>query len=159
MKNAMLTTVLFGLTMLSCQKKEAVSVASPDFIKSDIEKMEAAYAKAANARDTDAVMPYYADDAVTYSYEKDPVVGKDAIRASLVKEFAEMPAGGEIHFDIKDVFPSSDGNLVVEVGRYSASNAMGVLVATGHYMALFEKRDGKYVCVRDMSTPDTPKAD
>jgi hypothetical protein len=29
-------------------------------------------------------------------------------------------------------------------------------VNKGHYMSLFQKRDGKYVCIRDMNVTSSP---
>jgi hypothetical protein len=46
--------------------------------------------------------------------------------------------------------------MVVEIGSYSVVDSTNVAINTGNYMSLFEKRDGKYYCVRDMSASDMP---
>ena len=61
-----------------------------------------------------------------------------------------------ISFTTKDVFVSNDGDQVVEIGYYKVVDSTSAPVNTGNYMSLFEKRDGKYVCVRDMSASDMP---
>ena len=35
-------------------------------------------------------------------------------------------------------------------------DANNTIVNSGNYMSLFEKRDGKYVSIRDMSVSDIP---
>ena len=102
-------------------------------------------------------MPYYADDIVSYPADEPPIVGKEAMKASLLKDMAEYPKGSTVSYAIKDVFVSNDGNLVSEIGSYTAIDSLGKNVRTGHYICIFEKRDGKYVCVRDMGASDMPK--
>ena len=54
-------------------------------------------------------------------------------------------------FESNKVF--SEGNLVVETGKSTITSADGK-VLTGKYMILFEKRDGKYVCLREIYNND-----
>ena len=49
-----------------------------------------------------------------------------------------------------------DGDLLVEVGSWTRMSPSGAQVDNGHYMSVFQKKDGKYVCVRDMSVSSTP---
>ena len=37
-----------------------------------------------------------------------------------------------------------------------SAESFGAKVDEGHYMSYFQKRDGKYVCVRDMNVTSTP---
>ena len=62
----------------------------------------------------------------------------------------------KISFTTNEVFVSNDGNQVVEIGYYKVVDSTNTAVNTGNYMVLFEKRNGKYVCVRDMSASDMP---
>jgi len=101
-------------------------------------------------------MTYYSDDAISYPSEKAPVVGKEAMKASIQEDLVSYPKGSTVSFAVKDLFISDDGTLVTEIGSYTALDSLGNKTRTGHYMSLFEKRDGKYVCIRDISTPDTP---
>jgi hypothetical protein len=54
------------------------------------------------------------------------------------------------------VFVSGDGIQVVEIGYYKVVDSANTEINTGNYMSLFEKRNGKYYCVRDMSASDMP---
>ena len=62
----------------------------------------------------------------------------------------------KISFTTNEVFVSNDGNMVVEIGYYKVVDSTNTAINTGNYMGLFEKRNGKYVCVRDMSASDMP---
>jgi hypothetical protein len=60
----------------------------------------------------------------------------------------------KISYTTKEVFVSNDANQVVEIGYYTVVDSANNPVNTGNYMVLFVKRDGKYVCLRDMSASD-----
>jgi hypothetical protein len=45
---------------------------------------------------------------------------------------------------------------VVELGYFKVTDSANATVNSGNYMSLFEKRDGKYVTLRDMSASDMP---
>jgi len=62
----------------------------------------------------------------------------------------------KISFKTNEVFVSNDGNQVVEVGYFKVVDSANTTINSGNYMSLFEKRDGKYVTVRDMSASDMP---
>ena len=62
--------------------------------------------------------------------------------------------GNKITFTTNEVFVSSDGNQVVEIGYYNLADSTNAPINTGNYMVLFEKRNGSYVVVRDMSASD-----
>jgi len=61
-----------------------------------------------------------------------------------------------ISFKTKELFVSNDGNQVVEIGYFKVIDSTSTIINSGNYMSLFQKRDGKYVCVRDMSASDMP---
>ena len=145
--------------VIACQpKKEEVAapVADKEAIKAELQTMESAFADAMNARKADGIV-YYADDATSYSQNKPPLVGKDAIYKSVKEEVDGMEAGAKISFTANEVYPSSDGNQAVELGSYKVVDSTGTAKSSGNYMALFEKRDGKYICIRDMGASDMPK--
>jgi hypothetical protein len=64
--------------------------------------------------------------------------------------------GNKISFTTNEVFVSSDGAQVVELGYYKLVDSSDVVINTGNYMILFEKRNGDYVSVREMSASDMP---
>ena len=45
----------------------------------------------------------------------------------------------------------AEGNSAVEIGSWTEISPSGEELSKGHYMSYFQKRDGKYVCVRDMN--------
>ena len=166
MKQKLLIPALLAVCMLlivSCKKEESAPVveAAPvvdvEQIKLEIQALEDAYAAASNARDVEGIMPYYADDIVSYPADEPAIVGKEAMKASLLKDLAEYPKGSTVSYAVKDVFVSNDGNLVNEIGSYTAVDSLGKNIRTGHYISVFEKREGKYVCIRDMGASDMPK--
>lgn len=45
-------------------------------------------------------------------------------------------------------------NYVTEVGKTIRKDSTGKTTYTGKYMALWEKRDGKWICIRDIGNYD-----
>jgi ketosteroid isomerase-like protein len=143
--------------MIGCnKKKEALtSTVDEDAIKTEIQAMEDAFAAAYNERNPDEIM-YYADDAISFSNEKDPLEGKAAIHKSIKEDLATFPKAAKISFQTKEVHISNDGNQVVEIGGYTVVDSTNTKMMSGNFMSLFEKRDGKYICIRDMGSSDMP---
>ncbi len=153
---------LLPLLVLACSQpaeNEAVEEPTPemdmDALKAEIQAMEDAYAAAQNAGDIEGILVYYADDAVNMPNEEPSVAGKEAIRKRLSDEMAEDENEGEekgtITFTVDQIY--ADGDLLVEAGTSEYTSPDGK-VSTGKYVSIFEKRDGKYVCVRDIWNED-----
>ena len=121
-------------------------------IKGEIQALENSWAEADNARDTNAVAALYADDAVSMANNKPMLVGKAAIHQDIATSLANKAKGATIAYDVIDVF--GDENTVTEVGKTTVKDASGKITYTGKYMAIWEKRNGKYICVRDISNDD-----
>jgi ketosteroid isomerase-like protein len=119
----------------------------------EIQAKEDEFAKLYNAGEIKNI-GYYADDATTFYQNRAPLVGKDAIVDFLRHDLDSNT--NTISFKTKEVFPSSDGNQVVEIGYFELMDSANIIINTGNYMALFEKRNGKYVSVRDMSVSNVP---
>jgi ketosteroid isomerase-like protein len=151
-----LLLVLMSL-MIGCnEKKEALtSTVDEDAIKTEIQAMEDAFAAAYNARNPDEIM-YYADDAISFSNEKKPLNGKAAIHESIKEDLATFPKGAKISFQTREVHVANEGSQVVEIGGYTVVDSTNTKMMTGNFMSLFEKRDGKYICIRDMGSSDMP---
>jgi len=161
MKNKILKGGLVILIMtlfMGCnEKKDAPAVAvDKDAIKTEIQAMEDAFAMAYNSRNTDGIM-YYADDAISFSNGKKPLQGKSAIHESMKEDLMTFPKGATISFETKEVHVANDGNQVVEIGGYTVVDSTNTKKMSGNFMSLFEKRDGKYICIRDMGISDMPK--
>ncbi|OIQ27214.1 MAG: hypothetical protein BM564_13045 [Bacteroidetes bacterium MedPE-SWsnd-G2] len=146
--------VLMALFFSACttvEKEVAVDMAK---VKAEIQAMEDAYAAGQQAKDADAVAAYYSEDAISYGQNKQPLSGRTAIRNNIAKDIANDTTGTYNVYKIVDLF--AEGNTVVEIGSWTEFNASGTQTDNGNYMSYFEKRDGKYICVRDMSTTATP---
>ena len=122
-------------------------------IKKDIQAKETEFADVYNAGKLKEI-GYYADDATTFYQNRAPLVGKAAIVEFLKSDLDSNT--NKISFLTKEVFPSSDGNQVVEIGYFELMDSANIIINTGNYMTLFEKRNGAYVSVRDMSVSNVP---
>lgn len=155
---------LIGIAVSSCliailiacgPQKEAAPVIDKEQIKQEIQDKENRFAELYNTRELKSI-GYYADDAISFSQNKAALVGKPAIIEFMKAGLEDTPMGNKITFTTKEVFVSNDGNQVVEVGYYTLADSTDFPINTGNYMVLFEKRDGNYVVVRDMSASDMP---
>jgi ketosteroid isomerase-like protein len=159
MKSKIVTGTLLGgaITLISAcntQKEETpAAVIDTAQIKTEIQAKENEFAAVYNAGEMKSI-GYYADDATVFYQNKAPLVGKEAIVAYLTSDLNNN--SNKISFQTNEVFPSNDGNQVIEVGSYKVVDSTNTPFNTGNYMILFEKRNGKYVSVREMSASDMP---
>ncbi|HEY6978858.1 MAG TPA: nuclear transport factor 2 family protein [Chitinophagaceae bacterium] len=155
MKNIVVKGVSLGYIislMFACNaKKEEPAMIDKEQIKKEIQAKEDSFAAVFNSGVLKRI-GYYADDATSFFQNTAPLVGKEAIIAFLESDLAGNT--NKISFKTNEVFPSNDGNLVVEIGAFKVVDSANNPVNSGNYMAMFQKRDGKYVVVRDMSTSD-----
>src|SRR6478752_5850776 len=145
--------------MASCNSKQEASTTTAidkEQIKKEIQAKEDAFAELYNTGEVKNI-GYYADDATTFFQNRPPLVGREAI-VEFYKS-AITSTSNRISFTSKDIFISNDGNQVVEIGYFKVVDSTKTPINTGTYMSLFEKRDGKYVCVRDISASDMPPAE
>ena len=142
--------------MISCNSEDkapAATAIDKEQIKKEIQAKEDAFAELYNTGQLKDI-GYYADDATTFFQNRPPLVGKEAI-VEFYKS-AISSTSNRISFTSKDIFISNDGNQVVEIGYFKVVDSTNTPINSGNYMSLFEKRNGKYVCVRDMSASDMP---
>ena len=93
-------------------------------------------------RDVDAILAYFADDAVYHNIPIAPAEGLDAIRA--VVEMFVPPADG-IEFVIHNIFSSGDIVFTERTDRFVMGEKTIELPVAG----VFELRDGKIAAWRD----------
>ena len=152
------------LLFASCQEAEkketpaAVTVAEPakpdlTQIRSEIVAIETAWAAAQNAKDINALMAMYADDAVSMPDGEPMLTGKAAIKKKQEADFAKPSKYASIAFETLDVY--AHGNVVTEVGKTMYKDAAGKTTGGGKYVAVYEKRDGKYLCIREIYNQDS----
>jgi ketosteroid isomerase-like protein len=159
MKNIIIKGVSSGCIIcliVACNAKkedpEAV-VVDKEQIKKEIQAKEDSFAAVYNSGEMRSI-GYYADDATSFFPNRAPLVGKEAIIAFLKDDVQSH--SDRISFKTNEVFVSSDGNQVVEIGSFKVVDSANTPLNTGNYMSLFEKRNGRYVAVRDMSASDIP---
>ncbi len=148
---------IVSILFFACESKKVEAVAiDKEQIKNEIQAIENKMAEMFNDRTVKAE-EYYAEDAISFSQNKLPLEGKTAIEKSIKEDLENFPKGYQIAFVVNEIFPSNDGIQVVEIGNYRVSDSTSTPLYTGNYIAVFEKRDGKYVCIRDMSASDKNK--
>lgn len=117
-----------------------------------------AWAANFNAGDADALAAMYWHDAVLQPPGAPAAKGSAAIREFFVGDVAatkaagltiNIPAAGDVHVT---------GDLAYEAGHYSVTDASGATVDTGKYIGVFQKRDGKWLYIRDTWNSDNPPA-
>jgi len=149
-------TLMGGLLLViltfsySCSQKKEEIVIDKEKIKAEIQAIENHVASIYNTRSTDS-LTYYADDAISYFNGQKPVVGKEAIHQFIDNELKDFPEGAKIIFETLEIFVTDDGNNVAEIGAYKQVDSVGAIINNGHYFSFFAKRNGKYVCTRDMA--------
>ena len=151
----MLLVAFCAISFTACETPQENEIAEKtidmDALRTELQGMENAYAKAQTAKDANGVVVYYADDAHSLPPNAPALIGKAAILADTKADMAEDDSGGTTRFEVVDVF--AQGNLAVEVGKSITTNADGS-TSTGKYISVFEKRDGKWLCIRDIYSDD-----
>jgi ketosteroid isomerase-like protein len=150
-KGILLACMIALLFACNTKKEDPAEVVDKEQIKKEIQAKENEFAATYNSGVLKDI-GYYADDATSFYQNRPALVGKEAI-----KEFLKSDLSGntsKISFKTNEVFVSNDGNLVVEIGHFTVVDSTNTGINKGNYMSLFEKRKGKYVCVRDMSASD-----
>ena len=151
----MLSSVLLSFIFACNSKNEqsAAAVVDKEQIKKEIQAKEDEFAATYNGGVLKNI-GYYADDATSFYQNRAPLIGRDSIVAFLKSD--AIANSNSISFKTNEVFVSNDGNQVVEVGYFTVVDSAKTTINSGNYMSLFEKRDGKYVSLRDMSASDMP---
>src|ERR1044071_9695035 len=121
MENKNLKVLLSGFVislMFACntKKEEPAPVVDKDQIDKEIQAKEDEFASLYNNAEMKSI-GYYADDATVFYQNREPLVGKPAIVDFLKSDLSGNT--NKISFKTNEVFPSNDGNQVVEVGYRS----------------------------------------
>ena len=153
MRSKFQLAILSGISALffsACSAPaEKAATVDMDKLKVEIQAKEDAFAAAEKAKDAAAVAAYYSQDAISYGRNEEPISGNAAIKEGIAKRLAKDTTGNNNVYKIVDLF--AEGNMVVEIGSWTMLNPAGAETEKGHYMSVFQKRDGNYVCVRDMN--------
>jgi ketosteroid isomerase-like protein len=129
-------------------------VVQPDMakIKAEIKAIEDAWAAASNAKGVATIVGFYADDAISMNDDQPMLVGKAAIQKGVEAEMAKRKVNAKTVFETLDLY--GDENCVTEVGKTTQTDSTGKVIYTGKYMAVWEKRNGKWLTIRDIVNDD-----
>lgn len=127
----------------------------PAKLKAEIQEQEAAWAVADNARDVTAMAAFYSDDAISMENNKPMLVGNAAIKQSLEASIAKRPKGHTVSYEVMEVY--GDDDRATEIGKTTRKDSTGNVTSTGKYMAIWEKRNGKWICIRDIGNDDAER--
>lgn len=147
---------VLALVCAGCQQQQPVVNLETE--KKTILEMEAAWAKAGAAKDLDAFVSYYAEDAAVLEPNKPAHNGKAAIKAGLGELFA-LP-GMSLDFKSTKVEVAASGEMAWSTGGYTLSfqDPKGATMSDrGKFVTVFAKQaDGQWRVVADMFSSDLP---
>ena len=163
---------LIVLALAGCSKAEAPAVdtsaamtpppaaaaSTPAADKEAVSAVNAAWFKAYNAHDVDAISALYADDAVLSAPGAPSARGAAAIKEAFRKDIAAATKAGIANNDGTSADVGVSGDLAWEWNTFSATDKSGKVVERGKYVTLFERRNGKWVIIRDIWNSDGPPA-
>ena len=147
------------LLLLACAG--CASAGHPEDVRARILQLDAEWSGAAQARDVDRVVSYWADDATVLPPGASPVVGKAAIREFVAKSF-ENPSF-RISWKTTDVVVSAGGDFAYGIGtnrvNVTAPDGTPVTVDGKAVTVWRREKDGSWKCVVDIwneAPPATP---
>lgn len=129
-------------------------LSKPDMlaIKVEIQDLENDWAKASTDKDIATIVAFYADDAISMTNNKPMITGKAAIQKEIESEVAKSKEAAIVTYETLDVYGNE--NIVTETGKTTSKNTAGKVTYTGKYMAVWEKRNGKWLVIRDIYNDD-----
>jgi uncharacterized protein (TIGR02246 family) len=121
-------------------------------VASQIRQLDADWSRAAQDRDVDRVLSFWADDAIVFPPGSPAVAGKAAIREFVAKSF--QTPGFSISWKTTTVAVSRSGDLAYTTGTnrvtFSAPDGKQVTVE-GKAVAIWRReKDGAWKCVIDI---------
>ena len=150
--------VLIGLT-LACQQPPPPS--PPDTRAADeraVREADAAWSKAAAAKDVEAYLAFFAEDALVLPPNAPMLTGKESMRKGLSEEMANP--GFALSWQASKAEASRGGDLAYSIGTYQVTmkDAKGKPVTDrGKYMTVWKKQpDGKWKVAADIYNSDLP---
>jgi uncharacterized protein (TIGR02246 family) len=153
MKHLLLLRVALLLACTSC-----ASAGNPDDVSARILQLDAEWSEAAQGRNIDRIVSYWADDATVLPPGSPPVVGKAAIREFVAKSF--QTPGFRISWKTNDVVVAASGDFAYATGtnRVSFTGPDGTPVTVdGKAVTVWRReKDGSWKCVIDIWNDTSP---
>jgi len=144
-------TVAILTTTVACS---LTAPAPPHGDRAAIQSLSKAHATAFFSGDIDTIVSAYAEDAVVIPPDAPAAQGRDAIRKLFAASMATAKPGQSEVFENYVVEVS--GDMGWDSGVAKVKDANGTSVWSGHFLATWRKKNGKWQTVRDMWTNDVP---
>jgi len=153
-------SVLSLLLVVACMAEEraddsqSATAAGPS--EAFLDSVLTAFTAAMRAKDPAPVMTFYADNAVSYSPNADPLTGKAAIGEYNKQWFASLESDS---LSAQRDGLLSSGDLAVETGLYYFKGKMfgQAIEDRGRYLNVWQRQsDGSWKIVRDMANSSLP---
>ena len=122
--------------------------------KEAVAAVNVAWFKAYNAHDVDAISALYADDAVLSAPGKPAARGAAAIKDAFSKDIAAATKANISNNAGTTEETGVSGDLAWESNGYAATDKSGKVVEKGKFVTVFERRNGKWVIIRDIWNSD-----
>jgi uncharacterized protein (TIGR02246 family) len=153
-----LVVIAASFAALAACAKTAPSAAGSAADESAARAVNIAWYKAYNAGDGAGVAALYAEDAVLNAPGVPAARGMASIREYFVNGAAAVAAAGVALVD----GPTSDvgvsGDLAWQSGTFKITDKSGAPVDAGKYLTVFQRKDGKWMIIRDTWNSDTAAA-
>jgi uncharacterized protein (TIGR02246 family) len=154
-REKMLLLLAAGVAALAaCSNTAAPNTAADE---AAVRTVNAGWFKAYNAGDAAAVTANYADDAVLAAPGAPGAHGKAAIGAMFAKDVPALGAAGLSNSDGPSDIGVS-GDVAWQSGTYTVNDKSGATVEAGKYLTVFQRKDGKWMIIRDTWNSDAPPA-
>ena len=152
--NRLLVLLIVGVSLAAVG---CASAGSPTDAPSQIRQLDAEWSRAAQDRDVDRVVSFWADDAIVFPPGSPPVAGKAAIREFVTKSF--QTPGFSISWKTTNMAVSRSGDVAYTTGtnRVTFSAPDGRLVTVdGKAVAVWRRKEGAWKCVIDIWNDASP---
>ena len=142
------------IALAGCQKGAENTAAD----EATVREAAPGFEKVMNEGDAQKLAAMYWDDAVLMPPGSPAVNGSGPIGEFLGKEGAGMKSAG-LTMNLDDnTSVDVAGDLAYEAGTYSVTDASGSVVDKGKFLGVLQKRNGKWLYVRDTWNSDQPPA-
>jgi uncharacterized protein (TIGR02246 family) len=143
-----------ALLVLSCEQRQPADTRAAD--EAAIRAVNPAWFRFYSAGEADSVTALYADDAVVCAPGTPSARGHAAILEYYKKDIAASASAGVTTNNGPTTDDGVSGDLGWEWGTFTVTNKSGATVETGKYITVYEKRNGKWLIIRDIWNSDGP---
>ena len=142
-------TIVVGMALAFIR---CASAGSQTDVRSQILRLDAEWSRAAQDRDVDRAVAFWADDAIVFPPGSPVVAGKAAIRAFVVKSF--QTPGFRISWETATVAVSRSGDIAYTTGTnrvtFSGPDGKQVSVDGKTVVVWRREKNGTWKCVIDI---------